>query len=476
MSPKAIIGIAITTVILIAVGIGGYFLLGEMDEVHQSNVSALEGFGSKVVPLSSREGPDGITFGTGNSNIQLPPSLQKKKLSASEKVILSLSRDKDELLVEIAELTEQFERQQSRLQELVAYKAENERFAPAQLQLERERARKMLKDYFDNSSDVTHLSPFQLQVVSLATANIYTEVVRQHQLILDDSLKDSVIKLLPAYGLCLSEPLSFVANDGAEERLIIRAVEQNDMSLLSGDLAIDFQSIHTPCLKQLNINVNQLFDQRHPTGITPTQLSTNSSNNSATESTKAGGPQITPSMSPTEQLIASLSFEKQQSLVKAKALKKQLDRQARELSELKQYHDTSERYAPLPTLEERDRAHKLLSTYLDQTPDADRFTDFEREAMSLSASNYYATLSKRHRLVLNEALKDEIISIHLPNYGFCFGDALKFIIDNRLQQRQLINALREQDNEYMSKKLESKINEISTPCADQLDQQLRAYF
>ncbi|MEH6649483.1 MAG: hypothetical protein V7707_05570 [Motiliproteus sp.] len=476
MSPKAIIGIAITTVILIAVTVGGYFLFGEMDEVHQSNVSALEGFGSKVVPSSSREGPDGITFGADDGSMQLPPSLRKKKLSATEKVILALSRDKDELLIEIAELTEQFDKQQSRLQELTAYKAENERFAPAQLQIERERARKMLKNYFDNSSDVTHLSPFQLQVISIATANVYTEVVRQHQLILDDSLKDSVIKLLPAYGLCLSEPLSFVANDGAEERIIIKAVEQNDMSLLSGDLAIDFQSIHTPCLKQLNINVNQLVDQRRQAGINPIQPLASSGNSAAAMPTKASGPQITPSMSPTEQLIASLSFDKQQSLVKAQELEKRLARQARELAELKKYHDASERYAPLPTLEERNRAHKLLSEYFDQTPDANRFSDFEREAMSLSASNYYAALSKRHRLVLNEALKDEIINTHLPNYGFCFGDTLKFIIDNRLQQRQLINALREQDGEYMSKKLESKITEISKPCTDQLDKELSTYF
>lgn len=474
MSLRAIIGIAITTVILIALGIGGYFLLGEMDEVHQENVSALESFGSKVVP-GSREGPDGITYGA-DDGVQLPPSLQNKKLSPTEKVILSLSRDKDELLIEIAELTEQFEKQQARLQELATYKDENERFAPAQLQIERERARITLKEYFDNSSDVTHLSPFQLHVISLATANIYSEVIRQHQLILDDSLKDSMIKLLPAYGLCLSEPLSFVANDATEERLIIRAVEQNDMSLLSGDLAIDFQRIHIPCLKKLNMSVNQLLDQRREAGIPPIQLPTDSDTNSAAETTKTGGPQITPSMSPTEQLIASLSYDKQQKLTKAKALKKKLERQTRELAELKQYHDSTERYAPLPTLEERDRAHQLLSTYFDQTADANRFTDFEREAMSLSASNYYAALSKRHRLVLNEALKDDIINIHLPNYGFCFGDSLKFIIDNRLQQRQLLNALREQDNEYMSKKLEARLLEISKPCADQLDQQLSAYF
>ncbi len=475
MSPRAIILSAVGLIAMMITGIVGYYLFIEVDKVHQQNVSDLASFGSKVVPLSSREGADGVTFGTQGGNIQLPPSLQQKKLSPTEKVILSLSRDKDQLLVEISELTEQVELQYQRLSELQAYKAENERFAPKMLQQERERAQTMLKGYFDNSSDVTHLTPFQQLAISLATANIYTEVVRQHQLILDDRFKDSLIKLLPSYGLCLSGGLPFVANDPAEERIIIKALKTDSVDQLQGGLAKDYNSIHHPCLSKLNLKVNQLLDQ-HLQNSGAIQLIAEAGNSDTSSQAESSGPAITADMSPTEQLIQTLSFEKTQSLAKATELKALLKRRALELVELKQYHDNSARYAPLPTLEERDRAYSLLNAYFEETDDASRFNSFEKQAMSLSAANTYAAMIKRNRLVLTEPLKDRIIHDHLPNYGFCFGDGLKFVIDNRLQQRQLINALREQDKEYMGTALAGKIDAITTPCSEQLSQQLVSYF
>lgn len=475
MSLRTILLSTLGLIVMVATAIAGYYLFIEVDKVHQENVSELAAFGSKVVPMSSREGADGVTFGVEGGNIQLPPSLQQKKLSPTEKVILSLSKDKDELLVEITELTEQAETQYQRLQELQAYKAENERFAPEKLQQERIRAQAMLKQYFDNSSDVTHLSNFQQRAISLATANIYTEVVRQHQLILDDGMKDSMIKLLPGYGLCLSESLSFVANDPAEERIIIKALEDDSIDKLEGELAEDYDSIHHPCLSQLNQEVNQLLDHRQ-TNSPAIPLSTAQSDSPTSSQADASSPAITADMSPTEQLIQALSFEKKQSLAQVVKLKKLLDERAQQLAELKQYHDSTDRYAPLPTREERDRAYGQLSAYFEETGDAGRFNSFEKQAMSFSAANTYVEMIKRNRLVLTEPLKDQIISDHLPGYSFCFGDGLKFVIDNRLQQRQLINALREQDNEYMSDKLVQQIQTITTPCVEQLQQQLASYF
>ncbi|MEH6469867.1 MAG: hypothetical protein V7752_01340 [Halopseudomonas sp.] len=478
MSPRAILLSAVGFIALIGISIGGYFLFLEVEEVHKQNVEDLAGFGSKVVPISSREGGSGVTFGMTDGTIQLPPSIQEKKLSPTEKVILSLSRDKDELQYEVAKFKQQIDEQQQRLIELRAYKAENERFAPDQLNQERQRAEEMLKEYFDNSSDVTRFSKFQQQAMNLATANIYTEVVRQHQLMLNDEMKDEMVKILPQFGLCLGEGLPFITNNRAEEVFIIKALSNGNLSEIKGGLAEDFNAIHGPCLKQLNRQVNRLLSQQsnQQHAAISINLTGNSASSADSNLDAPPGPDIDPSMSPTEQLIQSLSYDKKMMLAKANRMKQQLDQQIQELAELKGYHDQTERYAPLPALEERDRAQAILIDYLEETRDAKRFNSFEKQAMSFAAANHYAAFSKRHQLVLNEALKDQIIENHLPSFGFCFGDGLKFAIDNRLQERQLINALREQDSEYVDSSLAQQIDTITLPCAEQLDRKLQAYL
>ena len=475
MNPKIILLSLIGLVVTVVLGIGSYFLFTTVEEVHQQNVEDLAGFGSKVVPLSSREGEFGATFGLADGNIQMPPSLQKKKLSPTEKVILALSHDKDELLVQVTELQQQLDLQTEALNDLRQYKAENERFAPEQLVQERARAQQMIKEYFENASEVTEFSPFVQQVMMLASANVYAEVVRQHQLMLRDKLKDEMVKLLPEFGLCLGDSLPFVVNNRAEEIRLLQALADNKTDSLSGELGKDFKVIHEPCLKRLNRQVIALLEKHGDAVLTPADVAF-VEDTEVTSEAAPSLPPFDPTLSPTEQLIRSLEFDKEQLLVQVEKMQVKLATQAQEITDLGVYRDQTERYAPLPAQEERQRAHQLLIEYFDESEDTFRFNSFEKQAMSLSAANQYAAFSKRHRLVLTERVKDEIIQIHLPNYGFCIGDGLKFVIDNRLQERQLINALREQDEEFMTPDLATQIKTITEPCAASLERQLQAFL
>ena len=470
MAPKTIILSAVSVVALIIIAIAGYFISIKVEEVHKENVESLAEFGSKVVPMSHV--PDGATFGLTDGQMQLPPSLQEKKLSPTEKVILSLSRDKDLLLVEVAELKDKLDAQTNVLGELRDYKAENERFAPERLTEERIRAQGLLKEYFDNSSDVSEFSTFQQQAMNLASANLFTEIVRQYGLILYDDVKDKMIQLLPGYGLCLGEGLPFVTNSRGEEIQLLKALADGDMSSLGGSLAEDYDSIHTPCLKQLNREVSQLLINSN---LSPTAALT-ADPAGGDDAANDSGPSLTPGMSPTEQLIESLTYDKKQLLAKVKKMKNQLASQTLELEELRQYRRDTERYAPLPPEEERKRALEMLTQLFDDSRDANRFSSFQKEAMSLAAANQYAKFTRQHKLVLSDNTKDEIIQNLLPRYGFCYGDSLKFVIDNRLSERQLINALREQDLEYMDKPLQRSVTSIIEPCIAQLDQLLKAYL
>jgi len=468
---------AIGLVGLIGLSIGGYFLFIEVEEVHKQNVEDLSDFGSKVVPRSIRNESDGTTYGLIDGAVQLPPSIQERKLSPTEKVILSLSRDKDLLQVEVAETTEILQRQQERLQELRAYKAENERFAPEQLVQEREDAKKVLQKILDSTVDIDRFNGFQRQAMLLATANLYTDIVRQHQLIMDEAFKSELLTtLVPEFSLCLGKGLPFLANSRSEETTLIKALSTDNEAQITGSLGEDFNAIYNPCLKRLNRDLNHRLASQSAKARASFTRGIDKITTGQTDSQLSTRPSIDPALSPTEQLIQTLSYDKEAMLKKAELLRLQLDQQTQELAELKSYHDGTERFAPLPALEERNRAQGLLLDYLDRSRDASRFNSFEKQAMSYAAANHYALFSTRHRLVLTEDIKDQIIQTTLPSFGFCYGDGLKFIIDNHQQERQLIKALHEQDDEYMDSSLAKQVTAVAEACDAQLEQQLRAFY
>lgn len=476
MPLRTIILSIIGLIALTGISIGGYFLFIEVEEVHKQNVANLAGFGSKVVPSSPHNDNGNVTYGVVDGVMQLPPSIQERKLSPTEKVILSLSRDKDLLQIEVVETTEILKQQQARLEELRAYKAENQRFAPERLLQERQDAEALLKKHLDNTVDIDRFNDFQRKAMILATANLYTDIVRQHQLIMDDKFKEELLTtILPQFGLCLGKGLPFMTNSRSEESILIKALSANNQIQIEGGLGDDFNATHGPCLKRANRDLNLRLASQSNRVIAPSTNSDNLTSDQASSNTPAK-PIIDSALSPTEQLIQHLNHDKAIILNKASLLREQLNQQIQELAELKSYHDGTERFAPLPTLEERNRAQGLLLDYMQKSRDAKRFNSFEKLAMSYAAANYYAHFSTRQRLVLTEAIKDQIIQTTLPNFGFCYGDGLKIIIDNHQQERQLIKALQEQDSEYIDASLAQQIAPITKACEEQLDQQLSAFY
>ncbi|MFT5722481.1 MAG: hypothetical protein ACI9W6_002810 [Motiliproteus sp.] len=486
MSPRLLITGILGLIAFLSLGIGGYFLFVEMKAVHKQNTEELAGFGGKVIPRTLTD--DGASYGLVDGAMQLPPTIQEKKLSPTEKVILSLSRDKDLLQIEAAEITEKLKRQQGRLQELRAYKTENERFAPLLLTQERQNAvaliEKRLNEQFANTPDIEHFNAFQRKAMTLATANLYTDIKRQQPFIKDDPTYVELLNLLPEFSVCLGKGIPYITNSQTEESIVIQALSAGDQRLITGRLADDFKATYDPCLKRFNRELNRQVIQQGPRTQAPdSSIDSNIGSDapaleltSAAQSSEPSANTIDLSLSPTKQLIQSLGKGKETALKQAQRLKQQLVRQTQEIAELKRYQDTTERFAPLPTLEERNRAQKRLLAYLEESQDARRFNRFEKQAMSYAAANHYAGFSTRQRLVLNETIKDQIIQDLLPRFGFCYGDGLKFIIDNHQQERQLINYLNKQDREYMDIPLAQKVTTIAQPCEKELDLQFSAFY
>lgn len=254
---KVIILTAIVLVLLLVAGVGGYFLFIGVEKQHEQNVEKLADFGTKVIPIKG--GAESVTIGT-EGQLQLPPDIGDKNLSPTEKIIIALSRDKEQLALELTMAKERVERLESEVKALRAYRQENERFAPLPLNEERLRAIELLTDYFNSSPDAERFNRFQKDAMTLAAANAYLDILREYRLSFNEEQKDLIIhKHLPAYGFCFGDGIIFVPNSRGEEKTLLTFLNSGDETLLNSRLANDLDTVRSPCLKPLGERINAML-------------------------------------------------------------------------------------------------------------------------------------------------------------------------------------------------------------------------
>ncbi|WP_207063302.1 hypothetical protein [Motiliproteus sp. SC1-56] len=256
---KLILLSAIAALLLVAVSVGGFFLWEKVDKQHEENVEQLSGFGSKVVPISQGPASERVTIGTGGQ-VQLPPSIREKKLSATEKIIISLSEEKQALVAELVVANEKIAKLQEEVNKLRGYNDDNQRFAPLPLQKERNRAITQLQSFFQESPDARRFSDFQTEAMTLASANAYMEMLRKYRLSFDDQQKDVIIaQHLPVYGFCVGNSIGYIPDNRQEEQLLLKFLRTEDVTLLSQRLEEDVRTITTPCQQGLDERVHAML-------------------------------------------------------------------------------------------------------------------------------------------------------------------------------------------------------------------------
>jgi len=257
MNIKLILLGAVAILLLLVAGVGGYFLFIGVEKQHEENVVKLADFGTKVIPIKGAA--DAVTVGT-EGQLQLPPDIGEKNLSPTEKIIIALSNDKEQLALELTMAQEKVSRLEREVQALRAYRVENERYAPLPLDEERLRAIEMLTEYFHSSKDAERFNRFQKEAMTLASANAYLEILREYRLSFDEQEKDLIIhKHLPAYGFCFGDGIVFVPNSRGEERSLLAYLKSGDESVLNARLAKDLETVQSPCLKPLGERINSLL-------------------------------------------------------------------------------------------------------------------------------------------------------------------------------------------------------------------------
>lgn len=245
---------AVVLVLLVGLGIGGYFLVIKVDEVHDENVSNLAAFGSVVTPVRAPN------YGEDGEQTGLAPTIGDPNLSATDKIIVSLSKEKQTLIKELSTAKARINELEDQVALLNTYKETNERYAPRLMTEERNYALKTMTEYLDGSDDATQFNQFQRDAMAQISANVYVDLVRRFHLnITDEQRKQLLSDYLPAYAFCVGKDIGFVANSRQEETRLLNYLKTGDKTVLADSLLNDVETINAPCLAALNERVLPFF-------------------------------------------------------------------------------------------------------------------------------------------------------------------------------------------------------------------------
>lgn len=259
ITPKFLIATVASLVLVIGLGVGGYYLSIRVGEMHEENVGNLADFGTKVIPIRQGADANSVTTNT-EGQVQLPPTMPDEKLSPTERVIISLSQQKEKLLEELAAANRQVSELETELALAKSYLEQSTRFAPPPLEEERNQVANQIRAFLDTSSDARRFNDFQKDAMTAASASTYLDLLRQYRLAFGQTEKELIINQhLPVFAFCLGDSVQHVVNNRSEQRMLLAFLRDNDPSRIEKKLLKDLDSIKKPCLKLLSERVSALI-------------------------------------------------------------------------------------------------------------------------------------------------------------------------------------------------------------------------
>ncbi|WP_136680067.1 hypothetical protein [Neptunomonas sp. XY-337] len=230
-------------VILVALGVGGYFAYQRIDAQHKRNEKELERFGYEMVASSTSFETTGELGAK-----QLPPTFDENKLTPTQKVIKSLINDKEQLITETQVLKSEIEKLQAQINELEDYKRLNEHFAPERLEDELKSVERQLKAFLIRSPDAERFTTLQIEIMAAAGAAEYKAYITRNRLMLSEDKKQTLISdYLPGYAFCVGDAVEVAANSASEERRLATFFRTDDTSDLPQALYQDLSMVLEPC-------------------------------------------------------------------------------------------------------------------------------------------------------------------------------------------------------------------------------------
>lgn len=240
---KRLIKIGISLLLVIGLGVAGYFLYPILASKQEANTVAFEKFGLIVSPGNDFQRSTGEL-----GAVQLPATFSEENLSPEEKVVSSLIKDINALVEVNTTLKRRVESLELKIADLEDYRAKNIRYAPEQFDLELARVRSELESRLRALPEAQRYSDLMVELMAIAGQQEYIHIVRANDLIMDEARKAIVVqRYLPNYSFCVGNALSVAANSSRELRAVASWLTEPELNPLPADLKADLDIVLPPC-------------------------------------------------------------------------------------------------------------------------------------------------------------------------------------------------------------------------------------
>ncbi|KGK41745.1 hypothetical protein LH51_12450 [Nitrincola sp. A-D6] len=224
-----------------------FFAYRIVSEQFSKNQVDLEKFGFDLSGTSAFEESEGVL-----GEAQLPSTFGEENLTPSERVVHSLVRDRENLIIENRTLQQQIEALEARLETYEEDRRMAEHFMPENFSQELDRVERMLHTYLRQSADAQRFSNFRLEIMAAAGRMEYQRFVEANQLMLDAVQRtEIVVDHLPAYMFCVGDAVQLAANDFNEEREIRDYFGNPEQYRLPTVIQEDLDVVLPPCQREL---------------------------------------------------------------------------------------------------------------------------------------------------------------------------------------------------------------------------------
>lgn len=229
-------------VLVILIAVVGYFLYTSLTAQHAENVEKVEGFGELVMPAS-----DAIDL-NDPASAKLAPSIGRKNLTPTQRVIFTLKEERVHLLEEAIMMRQEIMDLKAQVAELESYKRTNERYAPHTFNEEVSTVHTRSKQLLATLEESKRFTRRQLTGMAAASAKEYRRFLTMHKLVLEPEQIDVIVNdHLPPYAYCIGDGIDVAANNRSEEALLVEYFKTDKTDLMSNRLKSDLKAIVPPC-------------------------------------------------------------------------------------------------------------------------------------------------------------------------------------------------------------------------------------
>lgn len=241
--------------LVILLAVAGYLVYATLDQQHQKNRQNLESFGETVIPVTERS-----AAGDG-PNPELAPSIGTENLSPTQRVILTLKSEREQLLEEAKVMRQEISELKAQVATLEEYKRVNERYAPHTFNEEVSTVHTRVKQLLASRDEIKRFNRRQVTAMAAASAQEYRRYLTMHKLTLEQDSIDTVVnEHLPVFAFCIGDGIEVAANNAGEEALLVEYFKTGETERMSKRLQSDLLAILSPCQDQVAQRLSVLLN------------------------------------------------------------------------------------------------------------------------------------------------------------------------------------------------------------------------